>query len=352
MKLSEFNFKVPKNLIALNPTNERDESKLMIVNRKDNTIKHEIFKNIINYFNKDDVIIFNDTKVFSARMYGTKEKTTAEIEVFLLRELNKKEKLWDVLVNPARKIRVGNKIYFNTKTEYELSAAVIDNTTSRGRTIKFIFDGSDEEFKKIINSIGVPPLPDYISKYRSVTSDDYLRYQTLYADKEGSVAVPSAGLHFSNTLLKRLELRGVIFANITLHIGIGTFKSVEVEDLSKHKTYSEKYYVSDKCVNIINNASKNNNICIVGVSTMKAIESSISASNNLKFSDGWTNKFIFPPYNFNIANSMITNFHPPKSSLYIMVSAFGGYELIKKAYAIAIKDNYRFYSYGDAMLII
>ncbi len=351
MKLSQFNFKLPNNLIALNPLKERSQAKLMIINRKNNTIKHDIFKNIVNYFDENDIIIANDTKVFPARLYGTKEKTTAKIEVFLLRELNKKERLWDVLVNPARKIRVGNKIYFDTKNNFTLSAAVIDNTTSRGRTIKFIFNGNDEEFKSIINTIGHTPLPDYIN--RAATINDNLRYQTIYAKNEGSVAAPSAGLHFDSEILKKLELKGVIFTSITLHIGIGTFKHIEVEDLSKHKTYSEKYYISENCVNIVNNAIKcKNNICVVGTSTMKAVESSISADNNLKIADNWTNKFIFPPYKFTIANSMLTNFHPPKSALYIIASTFGGHDLIKESYNIAIKNKYRFYSYGDAMLII
>ncbi|MGP8215605.1 MAG: tRNA preQ1(34) S-adenosylmethionine ribosyltransferase-isomerase QueA [Bacteroidia bacterium] len=349
MKLSEFNFVLPKDLIAEFPHAHRDESRLMVVNRKTGKIEHKVFKDIITFFNPHDVLILNDTKVFPARLYGRKEKTGAKIEVFLLRELNKDTFLWDVLVDPARKIRIGNKLYFGN--EDELVAEVIDNTTSRGRTLRFLYDGTYDEFKKIIETLGETPLPKYIK--RDVKPSDRERYQTVYAKHEGAVAAPTAGLHFSKELLKRIELKGVEFANITLHVGLGTFRPIEVEDLSKHKMDSEQVTITPHAAEIVNKAKDHKKkICAVGTTVMRAIETSVSTDGHLKPYDGWTNKFIYPPYDFRLANCMITNFHVPGSSLLIMVCAFGGYDLVMKAYKEAIKNKYKFFSYGDAMLII
>jgi S-adenosylmethionine:tRNA ribosyltransferase-isomerase len=282
-------------------------------------------------------------------MYGNKEKTGAKIEVFLLRELNRESLLWDVLVDPARKIRIGNKLYFGD--DDSLVAEVIDNTTSRGRTLRFLFDGPYEEFKKAITKLGETPLPKYIK--RGVEKSDEDRYQTIYAKEEGAVAAPTAGLHFSRQLLKRLELKGVDFAEVTLHIGLGTFRPVEVEDLTKHKMDSERAFITQECADIVNNAKRNKNkIIAVGTTSMRSIESSVSADGFLKPYEGWTNKFIFPPYDFSIADALITNFHTPLSTLLMMISAFGGHELMMSAYQEAIKEKYKFYSYGDAMLIL
>jgi S-adenosylmethionine:tRNA ribosyltransferase-isomerase len=349
MKLSHFNFKLPEELLADRPVENRDESRLMVVNRANKTIEHKMFKDVIEYFDEGDVLILNNTKVFPARLYGNKEKTGARIEVFLLRELNEEQRLWDVLVDPARKIRIGNKLYFGD--DDSLVAEVIDNTTSRGRTLRFLYDGSYKEFRNKLTELGETPLPKYIS--RPVEPEDEERYQTIYAKHEGAVAAPTAGLHFSKLLLKRLEIKGVETAEITLHVGLGTFNPVEVEDLSKHKMDSEEVIIDENAVKTVNNAKdKRKRICAVGTTVMRAVESSVSSNGQLNEFYGWTNKFIFPPYDFSIANSMITNFHTPKSTLLMMVSAFAGHDLMKKAYEEAVKEKYRFYSYGDAMLII
>ena len=349
MKLSHFNFNLPNELLAEFPTENRDESRLMVVNRKTNTIEHKLFKDVIDYFDDGDVMVLNNTKVFPARLYGNKEKTGARIEVFLLRELNAEQRLWDVLVDPARKIRIGNKLYFGD--DDSLVAEVIDNTTSRGRTLRFLYDGSYEEFREKLVELGETPIPKYIN--REVTPEDAERYQTIYAKEEGAVAAPTAGLHFSKHLLKRLEIKGVDFAEVTLHVGLGTFNPVEVEDLSKHKMDSEEMIITQEACDIVNNAkAKKKKICCVGTTSMRAMESSVSTQRTLNPYTGWTNKFIYPPYDFSIADCMITNFHTPKSTLLMMISAFCGHDLMKKAYEEAIKEKYRFYSYGDAMLII
>ena len=349
MKLSHFGFNLPEELLAEYPAENRDESRLMVLNRKEQTIEHKMFKDVIDYFKEDDVLVLNNTKVFPARLYGNKEKTGARIEVFLLRELNEEQRLWDVLVDPARKIRIGNKLYFGD--DDTLVAEVIDNTTSRGRTLRFLYDGSYKEFREKLNDLGETPLPKYIK--RDVEPEDQDRYQTIFAKNEGAVAAPTAGLHFSRHLLKRLEIKGVDFAEVTLHVGLGTFNPVEVEDLSKHKMDSEELKIEEKAVSIVNNAlNDKRRICAVGTTAMRAIESAVSSNGRLNEIEGWTNKFIFPPYDFSIANCMITNFHTPKSTLLMMVSAFAGHDFIKKAYEEAVKEKYKFYSYGDAMLII
>lgn len=349
MKLSSFTFELPKNAIAEYPAKNRDESRLMVVNRKTGKIEHKVFKDLLKYFGDGDVMILNNTKVFPARLYGVKEKTGAKIEVFLLRELNKEMFLWDVLVDPARKIRVGNKLYFGENDE--LIAEVVDNTTSRGRTIRFLFDGSYEKFKKILYGMGETPLPKYIKRKPEPLDEE--RYQTVYAKTEGSVAAPTAGLHFSRELLKRLEIKGVNMAEVTLHVGLGTFRTIDVEDLSKHKMDAEQISITPKAVKIINEAkAEGKKICAVGTTSMRTIESAITSDGMLKPYDGWTNLFVHPPHNFSIANAMVTNFHLPKSSLLIMTCAFGGYDLIMKAYEAAIKEKYKFFSYGDSMLII
>ena len=349
MKLSDFDYKLPKKLLAQYPSEERDECKLMLLNRKEQTIEHLVFKDVIDFFDEGDVVVLNNTKVFPARLYGNKEKTGARIEVFLLRELNTDQRLWDVLVDPARKIRIGNKLYFGE--DESLVAEVIDNTTSRGRTLRFLFDGPYDEFRNKLKELGETPLPKYIK--RPVEENDKDRFQTIYAKNEGAVAAPTAGLHFSKHLLKRLEIKGVLLPEITLHIGLGTFSPVEVEDLSKHKMDSEELKINENSANIINNALKNKKrICAVGTTVMRGIESSVSSRGTLNPYDGWTHKFIYPPYDFSIANSMITNFHTPKSTLIMMVSAFGGKDFVLKAYKEAIKEKYNFFSYGDAMMII
>jgi S-adenosylmethionine:tRNA ribosyltransferase-isomerase len=321
----------------------------MVVHRDTGKIEHKIFKDILKYFDEGDVLIANNTKVFPARMYGNKEKTGARIEVFLLRELNGPLRLWDVLVDPARKIRVGNKLYFGENDL--LVAEVVDNTTSRGRTIRFLFDGSDEEFKAILNTLGNTPLPKYLG--RDAEESDIERYQTVYAKEVGAVAAPTAGLHFSKELLKRLEIQGVDIAELTLHVGLGTFRTIDVEDLSKHKMEAEYFEISDETALMVNRAKRSGKkVCAVGTTSMRAIESSFSSEGFLKPSKSWANNFIFPPHDFSVCNAMITNFHLPKSSLIILVSAFGGYDLIMKAYEEAIKKKYKFFSYGDAMLIL
>jgi len=349
MKLSHFNYELPDELLAEYPSEERDEARLMVINRKEGTIEHRVFKDIVDYFDEGDIMVFNNTKVFPARLFGNKEKTGARIEVFLLRELNAESRLWDVLVDPARKIRIGNKLFFGDDSG--LVAEVIDNTTSRGRTLRFLFDGSYEEFRKKLKEMGETPLPKYIK--RAVEPSDKERYQTIFAKYEGAVAAPTAGLHFSKHLLKRLEIKGVDLDEITLHVGLGTFNPVEVEDLSKHKMDSEEYTISQSTADAVNKAKKNKRrVCAVGTTVMRAMESSVSANHQLKPFDGWTNKFIFPPYEFSIANCMITNFHTPKSTLMMMTSAFAGHDLLMEAYKQAVKEKYKFYSYGDAMLII
>lgn len=348
-KLSQFHFDLPDELLADRPMPNRDESRLMVIDRKTGTFEHKMFKDLINYFDEGDVMVFNNTKVFPARMYGNKEKTGARIEVFLLRELNRDNLLWDVLVDPARKIRIGNKLYFGE--DESLVAEVIDNTTSRGRTLRFLFDGSYEEFRNKLKELGETPLPKFID--RTPDEEDAERYQTIYAKHEGAVAAPTAGLHFSKSLLKRLEIRGLDFAELTLHVGLGTFRHVEVEDLSKHKMDSEEINIPQESVEIINNGiQKKRRICAVGTTTMRAVESSVTTQKLMTPFDGWTNKFIFPPYDFKIANCMITNLHTPKSTLMMMACAFGGYDLMMEAYNEAVKEKYRFFTYGDAMLIL
>ena len=349
MKLSQFSFDLPEELIAEYPSENRDEARLMVINRESGTIEHKLFKDIINYVDEGDVMVMNNTKVFPARMYGNKEKTGAKIEVFLLRELNRESLLWDVLVDPARKIRIGNKLYFGE--DDSLVAEVIDNTTSRGRTLRFLFDGPYEDFKKALTDLGETPLPKYIK--RGVEATDEERYQTIYAKEEGAVAAPTAGLHFSRQLLKRLELKGVDFAEVTLHIGLGTFRPVEVEDLTKHKMDSEQVIISQKCADRVNKAKRDKKkVLAIGTTSMRAIETSVSTEGYLKPFDGWTNKFIFPPYDFSIADGLVTNFHTPLSTLLMMISAFCGHELMIEAYELAVKEKYKFYSYGDAMLIL
>ncbi len=322
---------------------------MLVVNRKTGNMENKHFKDILDYFDDKDVFVVNNTKVFSARMYGRKEKTGAKIEVFLLRELNKPNRLWDVIVDPARKIRVGNKLYFGESEE--LVAEVIDNTTSRGRTIKFLWGDDDESFKKMLETLGETPLPKYIK--RKPDEEDKERYQTVYAKNEGAVAAPTAGLHFSQELIKRCEIKGIRFAEVTLHTGLGTFRPIEVEDLSKHKMDAEYYNIPEEAARIVNKAKENDHrICAIGTTTMRAMETSFTAQKLLKPSEGWTNNFIHPPYNFNIADSLVTNFHLPKTSLLIMTCAFAGYDLAMAAYQKAIKDKYRFFSYGDALLII
>ena len=351
-KLSQFNYELPEELIAEYPVENRDESRLMVVHRDSGKIEHKIFKDIIDYFDEGDAFIFNNTKVFPARMYGIKEKTEANIEVFLLRELNNDNRLWDVLVDPARKIRVGNKLFFKNKAgEDRLVAEVVDNTTSRGRTIRFYFDGTNAEFRGILEELGHTPLPKYIK--RDSEPIDIERYQTIYAKIDGAVAAPTAGLHFSRELMKRLEIKGIDFAELTLHIGLGTFRNIEVEDLSKHKMDAEYFQINQQAVDVVNKRkTSKGRIVAVGTTAMRSVESAVSARGLLKVAEGWTNKFIFPNYEFNIANAMITNMHLPKSSVLIMACAFGGTELILDAYNEAVKEKYRFFSYGDAMLIL
>ncbi|MDB4605339.1 tRNA preQ1(34) S-adenosylmethionine ribosyltransferase-isomerase QueA [Flavobacteriaceae bacterium] len=349
MKLSAFGFELPDELLSEYPAENRDESKLMVIDRAKGTIEHKMFKDIIDYFDEGDVMVLNNTKVFPARLYGNKEKTGARIEVFLLRELNEEQRLWDVLVDPARKIRIGNKLYFGE--DESLVAEVIDNTTSRGRTLRFLYDGSYTDFRKKLRDLGETPLPKYIK--REVEAEDEDRYQTIYAKHEGAVAAPTAGMHFSKHLLKRLEIKGVDFAEVTLHVGLGTFNPVEVEDLSKHKMDSEELIIDEKATLTINHAkTQKKRICAVGTTVMRSLETAVSSQQTLNTYQGWTNKFIFPPHEFSIANCMITNFHLPKSTLLMMISAFMGHDLMKEAYKVAIEEKYKFYSYGDAMLIL
>ena len=350
MKLSKFRYKLPPELIAQHPSANRDECRLMVVDRKTGTIEHKVFKDVIDYFDEKDVFVFNDTKVFPARLYGNKEKTGAEIEVFLLRELNRDLRIWDVLVDPARKIRIGNKLYFGP--DDSMVAEVIDNTTSRGRTLRFLYDGPHDEFKKALYALGETPLPHSIIN-RPVEPEDAERFQSIFAKKEGAVTAPTASLHFSRELMKRLEIKGIDFAYITLHAGLGNFRDIDVEDLTKHKMDSEQMLVDEAAVKTVNRAKDTGrNVCAVGTTVMRAIESAVSTDGHLKEFEGWTNKFIFPPYEFTVANSMISNFHMPLSTLLMIVAAFGGYEQVMDAYHVALKEGYRFGTYGDAMLIL
>ena len=349
MKLSNFTYDLPKELLAEYPSDQRDESRLMVLHRDSKKIEHKHFKDVIDYFDDGDAFVLNDTKVFPARLMGNKEKTGARIEVFLLRELSRDQRLWDVLVDPARKIRIGNKLYFGN--DDSLVAEVIDNTTSRGRTLRFLYDGTYEEFREKLLELGQTPLPKYIK--REEEDFDKERYQTIYAKNEGAVAAPTAGLHFSKHLLKKLQIKGISLAELTLHVGLGTFSPVEVEDLSKHKMDSEELFINQKAVDIVNETkNKKKKVCAVGTTVMRGLESSVSSIGTLNPYVGWTHKFIFPPYQFSIANSLITNFHMPKSTLLMMVSAFAGHDFMMEAYEQAVKEKYRFYSYGDAMLIL
>ena len=349
MKLSNFTYNLPKELLAEYPSDERDESRLMVLHRDSGIIEHKIFKDVIDYFEDGDSFVLNNTKVFPARLMGNKEKTGARIEVFLLRELSREQRLWDVLVDPARKIRIGNKLYFGD--DDSLVAEVIDNTTSRGRTLRFLYDGTYEEFREKLLELGQTPLPKYIKRDEEDFDKD--RYQTIYAKNVGAIAAPTAGLHFSKHLLKRLQIKGINLAELTLHVGLGTFNPVEVEDLSKHKMDSEELMINDEVVKIVNTTKQNKRkVCAVGTTVMRGLESSVSSTGTLNPYVGWTHKFIFPPYEFSIANALITNFHMPKSTLLMMVSAFAGYDFMMEAYNEAVKEKYRFYSYGDAMLIL
>ena len=351
IKLSQFKFNLPKDLIAEKPPKQRDEARLLVLHRDTGEIEHRLFKDFINYVDTDDVVVLNNTRVFPAMLYGVKEKTEAKITVTLLRELNEETRLWDVIVDPARKIRIGNKLYFGANED--MVAEVIDNTTSRGRTIRFLFDGTHEEFINKIRNMGSTPLPQDVLSLRNPVSDDAERYQTIFAKHEGAVAAPIAGLHFSRELLKRMEIKDVKVAEVTLHAGLGNFKEIEVEDLSKHRMDSEEMLLDDQCADIINNAKANGKkICCVGTTSMKAIESAVTIPGVVRPFSGWTNKFIYPPYRFTIADSMVTNFHPSESSMFIMVCAFAGTDLMQRTYQTAIKEKYKFGTYGDAMLIL
>ena len=349
MKLSQFKFNLPSELIALQPTQNRDEARLMVVDRKTGKIEHRIFKDLVDYTKDGDVFVINNTKVFPAKLYGEKEKTGAKIEVLLLRELDHESRLWDVLVDPARKIRIGNKLYFGEGDE--LVAEVIDNTTSRGRTLRFLFDGTYDEFKKTLSSLGHTPIPRELN--REERPEDAEDFQTIYAKVEGAVSAPTAGMHFSKILMKRLEIIGASFAELTLHPGMGNFRDIEVEDLTKHKPDSEEMYIDEECCTLVNEANaRHNNVIAVGTTSLKALETAMTIGGKIKPYKGWTNKFIFPPYTFSVANCMITNFHLPKSPMRMEVAAVAGYDLLMKAYKEAIAEKYRFFTYGDAMLII
>ena len=349
MKLSQFKFTLPEESIAQFPSKHRDESKLLVLHRDSDKIEHLIFKDMLDYFDEKDFFVFNDTKVFPARLFGSKEKTGAKIEVFLLRELNQEQHLWDVMVNPARKIRIGNKLYFGDNEE--LVAEVIDNTTSRGRTIRFLYDGPYEEFKEILYSIGETPIPEYLE--RDVEPDDEERYQNIFAEKVGAVVAPAAGLHFSRELITRMKIKNIDYGFLTLHHGLGAYREIDVEDLTKHKIDSEEMIVTQEICDKVNAAKDNGHrIVAVGTSVMRAIETVISTDGHIKPRSGWTNKFIFPPYEFSLPDALITNFHMPYSQLLMIAAAFGGYEKVMDAYKMAIKEGYKFGAYGDAMLII
>lgn len=349
MKLSQFKFKLPEELIAQYPSDNRDECRLMVVDSRTGTIEHKVFKEILQYFDEGDVMVFNDTKVFPARLFGNKEKTGARIEVFLLRELNAENKFWDVLVEPARKIRIGNKLYFGE--DDSMVAEVIDNTTSRGRTLRFLYDGPHDEFKEALYALGETPLPDYIT--RPVEPEDAERYQCIFAEKEGAVVAPAAGMHFSRELLKRMEIKGVERAFLTLHSGRGNYREIDVEDLTKHRMDSEEMVVDGNLVDIVNAAKdRESKVCAVGTSVLRGIASSVCMNGHIMTYSGWTNKFIFPPYDFTVCNALVTNFHMPLSTMLMMVAAFGGYELVIKAYEEAVTEGYKFGAYGDAMLVL
>ena len=349
MKLSQYGYELNEDMIAKYPTVNRDDARLMVLHRSTGEIEHRTFKDIIEYFDEKDMFVFNDTKVFPARLQGCKEKTGADIEIFLLRELNRELRLWDVLVDPARKIRIGNKLYFGN--DELMGAEVIDNTTSRGRTLRFLFDGSYEEFKTALYNLGETPLPRWVRE--KVEPEDAEWYQTIYADKEGAVAAPTAGLHFSKHLMKRMEIKGIDKAFLTLHVGLGNFRTVDVEDLSKHKMDSEQFFVTEECASAINTArSAGHKIVAIGTTVMRAMETAASVGGMLKPMEGWTNKFIFPPYTFSAADAFVSNFHLPYSTQLMMVAAFGGYDFVMEAYDLAVKEGYRFGTYGDAMLIL
>ena len=349
MKLSQYGYEFAPEMLARYPAANRDESRLMVVDRKNGTIEHRIFKEILDYFDEKDLFVFNDTKVFPARLYGNKEKTGAEIEIFLLRELNRELRLWDVLVDPARKIRIGNKLYFGN--DDLLVAEVIDNTTSRGRTLRFLFDGPYEEFKEALYALGETPLPKWVRD--KVKPEDAERYQTIFASKEGAVAAPTAGMHFSKHLLKRMEIKGVDSAFITLHVGLGNFRTVDVEDLSKHKMDSEQFIVPEETAQAVNTAKRDGRkIVSIGTTVMRTLETAVSTNGMIEAEEGWTNKFIFAPYDFTVADAMVSNFHLPYSTQLMMVTAFGGYDLVMKAYKVAKEEGYRFGTYCDAMLIL
>ena len=351
MKLSQFRYKLPDEKIALYPAACRDEARMMVLHRKTGEIEHRIFKDVIDYFEEKDVFVLNDSKVFPARLYGNKEKTNAQIEVFLLRELNEEFRLWDVLVDPARKIRIGNKLYFGE--DNSMVAEVIDNTTSRGRTLRFLYDGPHDEFKKALYALGVAPLPDDFKRLRKEEPEDLENFQTYFAKKEGSVTASFAGLHFTRELMKRMEIRGIDTAFVTMHTGLGCFREIDVEDLTKHKMDSDLISVDTEAVNIINKAkAEGRRICAVGTSVQRVLETATLTNGMLKEYDGWTSKFIFPDYQFQVANSMIANFYMPYSTMLMLTAAFGGYEYVMNAYNVALKEDYRFGLYGDAMLII
>ena len=351
MKLSQFKYKLPEESIALQPAENRDESKLMVLHKTSGKIEHKIFKDLLSYFDEKDLLLFNDTKIFPARLYGNKEKTGARIEVFLLRELNAETRLWDVLVDPARKIRIGNKLYFGNNSS--MVAEVIDNTTSRGRTVRFLFDGTHDELVAHIKAMGQTPIPEEIQQLRDIKNWDAERYQTIYAKVEGAVAAPIAGIHFSRELMKRLEIKNVNWAEVTLHLGLGSTKDIEVEDLSKHRMDAEEMHLSAETENIINKAKEaGHKICCVGASTMRSLETAVTVPGKISSYDGWTNKFIYPPYSFTIADMLITSFHHSMSPQYIMACSFASPEFMAEAYQVAIKEKYRFCTYGDAMLIL
>ena len=349
MKLSQFNFSLPAELIAQYPPKERDDCRLMVMNRRTGQIEHKVFKDILQYFNDGDVMVFNDTRVFPAKLDGNKEKTGARIEVFLLRELNAELKLWDVLVEPARKIRIGNKLYFGE--DDSMVAEVIDNTTSRGRTLRFLYDGPHDEFKRALYALGQTPLPEHIT--REPTPEDAEAFQTIYATKEGAVVAPGAGLHFSREIMKRLEIKGVGRSFVTVHSGLGTFREIDVEDLSKHRIDAEEVIVDPKCVNEVNAAKDaDKQVCAVGTSVLRAMVSAESMGGHMKDFTGWNNKFISPPYDFGVATALVSNFHMPLSTMLMMVASFGGYEKVMNAYSEAVKEKYNFGTYGDSLLII
>lgn len=351
MKLSQFKYRIPEDRIALYPAECRDEARMMVLHRKTGEIEHRIFKEVIEFFDEKDVFVLNDSKVFPARLYGNKEKTNAKIEVFLLRELNEEFRLWDVLVDPARKIRIGNKLYFGE--DNSMVAEVIDNTTSRGRTLRFLYDGPHDEFKKALFALGVAPLPDDFKRLRKEEPEDLVNFQTYFAKKEGSVTASFAGLHFTRELMKRMEIKGIETAYVTMHTGLGCFREIDVEDLTKHKMDSDLISVDTEAVNIINKAkAEGRKICAVGTSVQRVLETATLTNGMLKEYDGWTSKFIFPEYDFHVANCMIANFYAPYSTMLMLTTAFGGYDNVMNAYNVAVKEGYRFGLYGDAMLII